>query len=92
MANHRRKPCHLHRDCLPLLPLFRGLRQSHFFVNHFDWLVFVCACWRFADPDIYGDGVAALLALVGLFGHQIASICLAIHWATGDATPLPHCL
>jgi hypothetical protein len=54
--------------------------------------VFVCAGGRFAEPDIHGDGIAALGALVALFGHQIASICLAIHWATGDATPLPHCL
>ena len=54
--------------------------------------MFVCACWRFAEAHIYGDFVTTLGALVVLFGHQIASICLAIHWATGDATPLPHCL
>jgi hypothetical protein len=29
--------------------------------------MFVCAGGRFTQPDIYGDGVAALLASVGLF-------------------------
>jgi hypothetical protein len=54
--------------------------------------MFVRAGGRFTKPDIHGDDITTLGALVGLFGHQIDSICLAIHWATGDATPLPHCL
>ena len=54
--------------------------------------MFVCAGGWFVQSDIYGDGITTLGALVALFGHQIANICLAIHWATGDATPLPHCL
>jgi hypothetical protein len=92
MANHRREPCHLHRDRLPLLPLFRGLRRSHFFADHLDWFMFVIAYRWFAEPDVGGDRLFALWAAPGLFVHQIAKICFAIHWATGDATPLPACL
>ncbi len=50
----------------------------------------VCACRWFRQFDVGGYGVAAGGALPGLF--HIFSKCLAIHWATGDATPLPHCL
>jgi hypothetical protein len=92
MANHRRKPCHLHRDRLPLLPLFRGLRRSHFFTDHLDWFVFVIAHGWCDKSDVGGDHLFALWAAPGLFVHQIAKICFAIHCATGDATPLPACL
>ena len=54
--------------------------------------MFVVAYGWFAESDVGGDGLFALWAAPGLFVHQIAKMCLAIHWATGDATPLPHCL
>ena len=52
--------------------------------------MFVCAGRWFGYFDIYDDAVAALRASPGLF-HKLIS-CSPIHWATGDATPLPHCL
>ena len=54
--------------------------------------MFVVAHGWFAEPYVSGNRLFALWAAPGLFVHQIAKICFAIHWATGDATPLPACL
>jgi len=55
--------------------------------------VVVCACRWFRQFDVGGYGVAADGAEPLLYwcSHSLSK-CLAIHWATGDATPLPHCL
>ena len=74
MANHRREPCHSHRDRLPLLPLFRGLRRSHFFTNHVNWFMFIVTqrwCDQFCVCNYF---LFALWAVPGLF-HAAS-----LHW------------
>ena len=48
-------------------------------MDHLDWSVFVIAHGWFAESDVGGDGLFALWAAPGLFVHQIARICFAIH-------------
>ena len=76
----------------PLVTPIPRVEAILFFVDHLDWFVFVIAYGRFTESDVGGDYLFALWAAPGLFVHQIAKICFAIHWATGDATPLPACL
>jgi hypothetical protein len=51
---------------------------------HWYRLMFVCASGWFFYSNVYGDGVTALLASVGLFGH------VSISFLQGQGlTPLP---
>ena len=53
----------------------------------------VGAGWEVVD-EVVGGEAPVVFGSAASVGHGVLSLmsCWAIHWATGEATPLPHCL
>ena len=63
----------------PLVTPIPRVEAILFFTDHLDWFMFVIAYGWCDKSNIGGDGLFALWACPGLFVHQIAKICFAIH-------------